>query len=94
MPARNDGKRFLSVISYFCKRQDDQYCQEKGYPAVVSKSADELSLCVLHAVWSMFVELLSITSKPEADRGKLEIFVPEPGAICSVVKFTINLFEE
>ena len=94
MPARNDGKRFLSVISYFPQRQDERYCQEEGHPAVVSKSTSELSLCVLHAGWSMLVELLPITSKPEADRGKLKIFVTEPGAICSVVKLAINLFEE
>ena len=41
-----------------------------------------------------FAELLSITSKPEADRGKLGVFVTEPGAIRSIVKIAIHLLEE
>ena len=85
-----DCNRFFSVVSYFGKRQDEQHRQETSHPAGVREFALELSLCVLHAL----AELL-ITSKPEADRGKLEVFVTEPGAIRSVVKFiTIDLLEE
>jgi hypothetical protein len=49
---------------------------------------------LLHALRLVLAELLSITSEPEADRGKLGVFVTKPGAICSVVKITINLLEE
>ena len=93
MPARNDGKRFLSVVSYFGKRQDEQRRQERSYPAVVSQSALELLLCV-HSLKFDARELLSITSKPEADRGKLEVFVTEPVTIGNILKITINLLEK
>lgn len=93
VPVSNNYNGFLSVVSYFGKRQDEQRRQERSYPAVVSQSALELLLCV-HSLKFDARELLSITSKPEADRGKLEVFVTEPGAICSVVKSTIHLLEE
>ena len=50
MPVSTNLKRFVSLVSYFGKRQDEQDRQEMGYPAVVSESAFELSLCVLHAL--------------------------------------------
>jgi len=58
---------------------------------VGSESAFELSACVLHSLKS---RLFSIASKPEANRGKLEVFVTEPGAICRIVKITIHLLEK
>jgi hypothetical protein len=56
----SNGNCFLSVVSYFTKRQDKQHGQQERQPAINSGPHSEL---------------LPITYKPEPDGGKLEGFV-------------------